>query len=225
MKIEIKQLKKDITFQSQTISVLKEVNMFFESGQIVTIVGESGSGKSTLLNILSLLDDCTLGEYYWDDKNIFSLSKQIKQELLAKDIGIVFQQYNLISNMTCRENVKIPLYLNRSVKRSDREKLVDDMLKRVGLSQRKDHFPKILSGGEQQRVAIARALINNPKVIFADEPTGNVDSENERQILDLFREIANQGKIVVIVTHSEVVKSFSDKVYRILDGIVVEEGI
>ena len=213
MKIEIKQLKKDIPFQSQTISVLKEVSMVFEAGQIVTIVGESGSGKSTLLNILSLLDNCIFGEYYWDDKNIFSLSRHMKQELLAKDIGIVFQQYNLISNMTCCENVKLPLYLNESVKRSDRKKLADDMLKRVGLSQRKE------------RVAIARALINNPKVIFADEPTGNVDSENERQILQLFREVANQGKIVVIATHSEVVKSFSDKVYRILDGVVMEEGI
>lgn len=225
MKIEIKHLKKDIPFQSQTISVLKEVSMVFESGQIVAIVGESGSGKSTLLNILSLLDNCIFGEYYWDAQNIFSLSGQVKQELLAKDIGIVFQQYNLISNMTCCENVKLPLYLNKSVKRSDREKLADVMLKRVGLGHRKEHFPKTLSGGEQQRVAIARALINDPKVVFADEPTGNVDSENERQILQLFREVANQGKIVVIVTHSEAVKRFSDKVYRILDGVVMEEGI
>lgn len=220
MRIEVKELKKDICFQNQKISILKDVNMSFESGQIVTIVGESGSGKSTLLNIMSLLDDCTSGEYRWDDKDIFSLKKSEKQEFLAKYVGVVFQQYNLINNMTCYENVKVPLYLNRNVKCSERQGIVENMLESVGLSHRKDHFPKTLSGGEQQRAAIARALVNDPKVIFADEPTGNVDSENEKQILNLFREISDRGKIVVIVTHSEVVKGFSDKVYRISDGVI-----
>lgn len=121
--------------------------------------------------------------------------------------------------MTCYENVKVPLYLNRNVKCSERQGIVENMLESVGLSHRKDHFPKTLSGGEQQRAAIARALVNDPEVIFADEPTGNVDSENEKQILNLFRKISDRGKIVVIVTHSEVVKGFSDKVYRISDGV------
>lgn len=224
MRIEVNGLKKDITFQNEKISILKGVNMSFEAGQIVSIAGESGSGKSTLLNILSLLDDCTAGRYYWDDKDIFSLSKSEKQELLAKDIGIVFQQYNLITNMTCYENVKVPLYLNKDIRRLERKTIVCDMLESVGLSRRKEHFPKTLSGGEQQRVAIARALVNNPKVLFADEPTGNVDNENEKQILKLFKEISNQGKIVVIVTHSEAVKGFSDKVYRIMDGVVSMES-
>ncbi len=224
MQLEVKELKKNVLFENQELNILKEVNMSCKSGEIVSIVGESGSGKSTLLNILSLLDDCTSGEYYWNDKNIFMLDRREKQELLVKKIGIVFQQYNLINTMTCFENVKAPLYLNYDVKRQEREQTVNAILERVGLSERKNHYPKTLSGGEQQRVAIARALINNPEVIFADEPTGNVDSENEKQILNIFREISNQGKIVVIVTHSEVVKAFSDKIYRISDGVVSKEG-
>lgn len=225
MKIEVKGLKKSVLFENQELSILKDVSMSFESGDIVSIVGESGSGKSTLLNMLSLLDDCNSGEYYWNNKDILRLGKMEKQELLAKKIGIVFQQYNLINDMTCFENVAIPLYLNPDVKRSERETLVNDVLERVGLSERKKHFPKTLSGGEQQRVAIARAIINSPEIVFADEPTGNVDTANEKQILNLLHEIANQGKIVVIVTHSEVVKSFSDKVYRISDGVVNKEFV
>lgn len=225
MRIEIKNLEKYVMFEKQKISILKDINLAFESGEIVAIVGESGSGKSTLLNILSLLDDCISGEYYWDDKDIFKLTKNEKQELLAQKIGIVFQQYNLIEGMTCSENVIMPLYLSSSIKRFERARMVDDVLEKVGLLERKQHFPRTLSGGEQQRAAIARAIINNPDVIFADEPTGNIDSANERQVLRLFREIANQGKIVVIVTHSESVKVFADKVYRISDGVVKEESV
>lgn len=225
MRIEIKNLEKYVMFEKQKISILKDINLSFESGEIVAIVGESGSGKSTLLNILSLLDECISGEYYWDDKDIFKLTKNEKQELLAQKIGIVFQQYNLIEGMTCSENVIMPLYLNSRIKKSERARMVGDVLEKVGLLERKQHFPRTLSGGEQQRVAIARAIINNPDVIFADEPTGNIDSANERQVLRLFREIANQGKIVVIVTHSEIVKAFADKVYRISDGVVKEESL
>lgn len=202
MRIEIKNLEKYVMFEKQKISILKDINMSFESGEIVAIVGDSGSGKSTLLNILSLLDDCISGECYWDDKDIFKLTKNEKQELLAQKIGIVFQQYNLIEGMTCSENVIMPLYLNSTIKRTERARMVNEVLEKVGLLERKQHFPRTLSGGEQQRAAIARAIINNPDVIFADEPTGNIDSANERQVLRLFREIANQGKIVVIVTHS-----------------------
>ena len=225
MRIEIKNLEKYVMFEKQKISILKDINLSFESGEIVAIVGESGSGKSTLLNILSLLDECISGEYYWDDKDIFKLTKNEKQELLAQKIGIVFQQYNLIEGMTCSENVIMPLYLNSRIKKSERARMVGDVLEKVGLLERKQHFPRTLSGGEQQRVAIARAIINNPDVIFADEPTGNIDSANERQVLRLFREIANQGKIVVIVTHSEIVKAFADKVYCISDGVVKEESL
>lgn len=223
MQIKVKGLNKSVPLDNNTLSILKDIDLTCNSGEIVSIVGESGSGKSTLLNILSLLDDCNSGEYYWDDKNIFKLSIKEKQNILKKNIGIVFQQYNLIPTMTCFENVKVPLYLNPNIKYQERASYVEEMLKRVGLIERKNSYPKTLSGGEQQRVSIARALINNPDVIFADEPTGNIDSENEKQILNLFREIANQGKVVIIVTHSEVVKSFSDKVYRIQDGMIAQE--
>lgn len=197
--------------------------MACQSGQIVVIVGESGSGKSTLLNIMSTLDDATAGEYLWKGNNIFSFNKKKQENFLANNIGIIFQQYNLINDMPADDNVKIALYVNNDIKKGDRDKKVDEVLDKVGLYDRKKHLPKTLSGGEQQRVAIARAIINNPDIVFADEPTGNVDSDNEEHILNIFREIANQGKIVVIVTHSEVVKTFADKVYRLSDGRLIEE--
>lgn len=223
MKITIKNIKKTVCFLEQEIEILHDVNMTCQSGEIIAIVGESGSGKSTLLNILSLLDECDSGEYYWDDVDIWRLTKEQRQKLLAHNIGIVFQQYNLINDMSCYDNVKAPLLLNATVKRKDREGLVDDALRSVGLLERKNHFPKTLSGGEQQRVSIARAIVKNPDIIFADEPTGNVDSNNEKQILQLFRDIANKGKIVLVVTHSERVKDFADRVYRMSDGILTEE--
>ncbi|HHW70992.1 MAG TPA: ABC transporter ATP-binding protein [Clostridiales bacterium] len=223
MKLELKNIKKNVLFNNQQISILKDVSMTCQSGQIVVIVGESGSGKSTLLNIMSTLDDATAGEYLWKGNNIFSFSKKKQESFLANNIGIVFQQYNLINDMPADDNVKIALYVNSEVKKRDRDKKVDEVLDKVGLYDRKKHLPNTLSGGEQQRVAIARAIINNPDIVFADEPTGNVDRDNEEHILNIIREIANQGKIVVIVTHSEVVKTFADKVYRLSDGRLIEE--
>lgn len=223
MKLELRNIKKNVLFNNQQISILKDVSMTCQSGQIVVIVGESGSGKSTLLNIMSTLDDATAGEYLWKGNNIFSFSKKKQENFLANNIGIIFQQYNLINDMPADDNVKIALYVNNDIKKGDRDKKVDEVLDKVGLYDRKKHLPKTLSGGEQQRVAIARAIINNPDIVFADEPTGNVDSDNEEHILNIFREIVNQGKIVVIVTHSEVVKTFADKVYRLSDGRLIEE--
>jgi len=223
LKLELKNIKKNVLFNNQQISILKDVSMTCQSGQIVVIVGESGSGKSTLLNIMSTLDDATAGEYLWKGNNIFSFSKKKQESFLANNIGIVFQQYNLINDMPADDNVKIALYVNSEVKKRDRDKKVDEVLDKVGLYDRKKHLPNTLSGGEQQRVAIARAIINNPDIVFADEPTGNVDRDNEEHILNIIREIANQGKIVVIVTHSEVVKTFADKVYRLSDGRLIEE--
>lgn len=220
MEIIIENLKKDVLFNKNKIKILKDINMNFKSGQIVSVVGNSGSGKSTLLNILSLLDDATQGTYFWNDINLFKLNKKDKQKILSCKIGVIFQQYNLIENMSCFENIKMPLYLNATVSSKEKNNIANNLIERVGLTHRKAHFPKTLSGGEQQRVAIARALVNNPKVVFADEPTGNVDSENEKEILQLFRQIANEGKIVFIVTHSEKVKAVSDKIYTIVDGVI-----
>ena len=193
-----------------------------ESGSIVAIVGDSGSGKTTLINILAMLDSETAGIYRWNDMDVFSLNKEDKEKLLAEEIGIVFQHFNLINNMNCYDNVKIPLYLNSSIDRKDRDRIIKDILECVGLEDRMLHYPNTLSGGEQQRLAIARALIKNPKIIFADEPTGNVDKANEKKILDLFRKIADSGHIVILATHSDEVKKIADKVYKISKGVMNE---
>lgn len=218
MELIVNKLTKKVLFNGQKIDILKDVNLKCKSGEIISIVGESGSGKSTILNILGLLDDATSGEYYYGKKNIFNLKDKEKEHILATKIGMVFQQYNLINDMNAIDNVKMALYATSKVKRKDRDKKADEIINSMGMSERKYHLPSTLSGGEQQRIAIARALINDPEIILADEPTGNVDSETEKQILDIFRKIAEQGKIVIIVTHSEIVRRFADKVYRLKDG-------
>ena len=200
------------------MEILKGVNMECQSGEIVAIVGNSGSGKSTFLNILAMIDTCSSGEYYIEGIDVFRLSDNDRVDFRAKNIGIVFQQYNLINNLSCYDNVKIPLYVNHTVPKKDRDKWIREKLEMVGMTHRMSHFPKTLSGGEQQRVAIARAIINEPKIILADEPTGNVDLENEQQILKLFRSIAKKGKLVIIVTHSQNVMAFADTVYKINEG-------
>lgn len=218
MKLEVRNVTKTIKHENTYMEILKGVNMECQSGEIVAIVGNSGSGKSTFLNILAMIDTCSSGEYYIEGIDAFRLSDNDRVDFRAKNIGIVFQQYNLINNLSCYDNVKIPLYVNHAVPKKDRDKWVREKLEMVGMTHRISHFPKTLSGGEQQRVAIARAIINEPKIILADEPTGNVDLENEHQILKLFRSIAKKGKLVIMVTHSQNVMAFADTVYKINEG-------
>lgn len=222
MRLLVTDISKKIMFQHESLSILNGVNMECESGQMVVITGNSGSGKSTLLNVLSMLDESSGGEYYIGDKNVFALSEKEKILYRAKHMGIVFQQFNLINDMTCYDNVKIPLFLERTLPVGQRDQRIREKLSIVGMEHRMKHYPKTLSGGEQQRVAIARAIIHEPEIVFADEPTGNVDEENELMIMKLFRKIADENKIVVIVTHSEKVKQFADKVYHMVDGRLEE---
>lgn len=223
MKLSLKNVKKSVEFEGGNIEILKDVNISCESGEIVAVIGESGSGKSTLLNIISTVDCASGGEYILDGEDVFQYDSVSKRKMLVDQIGIVYQQYNLINNMTCFDNVRIPLFLNNKVSVKDRDGLIRKTLEEMGLEHRMTHYPKTMSGGEQQRAAIARAIINDPDIIVADEPTGNVDSKNEKLILEILKKIADKGKMVIIVTHSEVVKKFADKVYRIEDGVVKEE--
>ena len=222
MRLLVTGISKKIMFQHESLSILNGVNMECESGQMVVITGNSGSGKSTLLNVLSMWDESSGGEYFIGDKNVFALSEKEKILYRAKHMGIVFQQFNLINDMTCYDNVKIPLFLERTLPVGQRDQRIREKLSIVGMGHRMKHYPKTLSGGEQQRVAIARAIIHEPEIVFADEPTGNVDEENELMIMKLFRKIADENKIVVIVTHSEKVKQFADKVYHMVDGRLEE---
>lgn len=218
MKLEVRNITKTIKHENTYIEILKGVNIECQSGEIVAIVGNSGSGKSTLLNIMSMIDTCSSGEYFIGETDVFRLSDNEKVDFRAKNIGIVFQQYNLINNLSCYDNVKIPLYVNHTISRKDRDKRIKEKMEMVGMKHRISHLPKTLSGGEQQRVAIARAIINEPQIILADEPTGNVDLENEQQILKIFRDIAKNGKLVIIVTHSQNIMAFADRVYKINNG-------
>lgn len=206
-----------------SLHVLKDVNIEFQKNNLYAIMGRSGSGKSTLVNILGLLDDYTNGEYYLDDKNVKELTDDEKSNIRGMKIGFVFQSFYLNKNLTALENVTLPLYINNEVDEKDRKKIATKKLEELGLLSRINHYPNQMSGGEQQRVAIARALVNNPDIIIADEPTGNLDSTSEKDVFNILKEISKQNKIVIIVSHNELIKEYCDVLYTIKDG-VVERG-
>lgn len=206
-----------------SLHVLKDVNVEFQKNNLYAIMGRSGSGKSTLVNILGLLDDYTNGEYYLDDKNVKELTDDEKSNIRGMKIGFVFQSFYLNKNLTALENVTLPLYINNEVDEKDRKKIATKKLEELGLLSRINHYPNQMSGGEQQRVAIARALVNNPDIIIADEPTGNLDSTSEKDVFNILKEISKQNKIVIIVSHNELIKEYCDVLYTIKDG-VVERG-
>lgn len=206
-----------------SLHVLKDVNVEFKKNNLYAIMGRSGSGKSTLVNILGLLDDYTNGEYYLDDKNVKDLTDDEKSNIRGMKIGFVFQSFYLNKNLTALENVMLPLYINKEVEDKDRKMIATKKLEDLGLLNRINHYPNLMSGGEKQRVAIARALVNNPDIIIADEPTGNLDSTNEKEVFNILKEISKQDKIVIVVSHNELIKDYCDVLYTINDG-VVERG-
>jgi len=205
------------------LHVLKDVNVEFKKNNLYAIMGRSGSGKSTLVNILGLLDDYTSGEYYLDDKNVKELTDDEKSNIRGMKIGFVFQSFYLNENLTALENVMLPLYINKEIEEKDRKMIATKKLEELGLLNRINHYPNLMSGGEKQRVAIARALVNNPDIIIADEPTGNLDSTNEKEVFNILKEISKQDKIVIVVSHNELIKDYCDVLYTINDG-VVERG-
>jgi len=200
---------------------LRDINLDIEEGEFVTIMGPSGAGKSTLLYILGMLDTPSSGEYYFFDRKVHKLNEKQLTELHKNYIGFVFQSYHLIDDLTVYENLETPL-LYKKVKGSERKSKVCDMLDRFHVVAKKDLFPNQLSGGQQQKVAVARAVITEPKLILADEPTGNLNTKEGEEIMELFKELNEDGTTILQVTHSEKNASYSRRVINLLDGWVVE---
>ena len=199
--------------------VLRRVCADIEQGEFVTIMGPSGAGKSTLLHILGMLDHDWQGEYWFLDQPVHSLKPKLRNQLHRENIGFVFQSYHLIDNLTVAENLEVPLTY-RNVKRGERQAMVGDMLDRFQIVGKKDLFPNQLSGGQQQLVGIARALIIEPRVILADEPTGNLHSAQGKEIMEIFKKLHQQGTTIVQVTHSESNAAYSDRIIQLQDGWV-----
>ncbi|TDX53161.1 ABC transporter ATP-binding protein [Orenia marismortui] len=222
--IEVVDLKK--VYQSGEIAVeaLKGISFKIEDGEMVAIVGPSGSGKSTLMNLLGCLDIPTAGSYLLDSKDVSKADDNELAEVRNNKIGFVFQKFNLLARDSILHNVETPL-IYAGIKKKERIKRATNLLTKVGLGDRLDHNPNEISGGQRQRVAVARALVNNPSLILADEPTGNLDSKTEAEIIDLFHELNQQGHTIIIVTHSEEVARQTNRIIHILDGELVKDEV
>lgn len=222
--IKITDLEK--VYRTDLIETVAINKMSFEvrQGEFVAIMGPSGCGKSTLLNILGLLDDCDGGSFIFNGQEIAHFNEQKRAMLRKKNIGFVFQSFNLIDELTVYENVELPLIYN-NIKPSDRKVMVEETLEKMQIMHRKNHFPQQLSGGQQQRVAVARAVVNKPKLILADEPTGNLDSHNGNEVMDMLTSLNEAGTTIIMVTHSEHYAKFSHRIIRMLDGEKITENI
>ncbi len=205
-------------------TALNKVNLEIETGEFVAIMGPSGCGKSTLLNILGLLDNPSSGELNFMDHEVSNFSERQRTNLRKSNIGFVFQSFNLIDELTVFENVELPL-LYMKVPSSERKRMVEEVLDRMKMSHRKKHFPQQLSGGQQQRVAIARAVVTKPKLILADEPTGNLDSANGEEVMNLLTQLNNDGTTIIMVTHSPSDAEKAHRIVQLFDGHIVTENI
>ena len=205
------------------VRALDGVSLSIEKGEFVAIVGQSGSGKSTMMNVLGCLDVPTYGEYLLEGTDVSELSDMQLSRIRNKEIGFIFQGFNLIPNLTAVENVELPL-IYRGVSRSVRQELSREALKKVGLEHRMDHKPSEMSGGQQQRVAIARAIAQAPPVILADEPTGNLDSNSTKEIMDILKGLHNEGRTVILITHDSDIAAQAKRVIKIKDGKVESDS-
>lgn len=216
--ITIEDITKTYKTKKRDVEVLKNIDLTFSLGKFYAIMGPSGSGKSTLFNILGLVDTPSSGTYRINGIDTTKLTDKSSSIIRMNNIGFVFQDFNLDPYLNALENVMMPLYLNKKIKKEDREKISKDILTKLNLENRLEHFPNELSGGEAQRVAIARALVNNPNIILADEPTGNLDEELETEIFKILKSLTKENKCVIVVSHSSKIKEYADVVYTLKDG-------
>ena len=217
--IEIKGLKREFAVGSEIVKALKGVDVSVMKNEYLAMMGPSGSGKSTLMNLLGCLDTPTAGAYNLNGTNVSSLKDDDLAEIRNKEIGFIFQTFNLLPRLTALENVSLPL-VYAGYNSEDRKIKAQDVLEKVGLGDRMDHRPNQLSGGQRQRVAVARALVNDPSIILADEPTGNLDSKTSLDIMRLFEEIHEMGNTLIVVTHEEEVASHAHRILRLRDGMI-----
>lgn len=220
--ISLREVEKVFEHGANRFWVLRRVNVEIRQGEFVSIMGPSGAGKSTLLHILGMHDNAWLGEYYFGDQAVHRLKPRDRADLRNRNIGFVFQSYHLLDNLTVAENLEIPLSY-RDYKKSERDAIVGDALDRFQIVGKKDLFPNQLSGGQQQLVGVARAVIASPRLILADEPTGNLHSAQGQEIMELFKKLNEQGTTIIQVTHSEVNAEYGNRVIRLRDGRVVDE--
>jgi putative ABC transport system ATP-binding protein len=218
--ISLSQIVKTYKTGAIDLTVLKAIDLTIEKGEMLAIMGPSGSGKSTVMNILGCLDRPTSGKYTLDGEEVGTLDDDALTEIRNRKIGFVFQQFNLLPRSTALSNVELPLIYSGVRKRADRARAA---LERVGLSDRLHHRPNQLSGGQQQRVAVARAIVNNPPILFGDEPTGNLDTKTGEEIMGLFRGLHNEGRTVVMVTHEEGIAVHCQRIIRLVDGEIVSD--
>lgn len=221
--ISLIDINKYYVVNKEKMQILKSINIDIEQGEFVMIMGKSGSGKTTLMNSLGFLDRFSDGKYLFNGEDVTNIKEEKKSELRNKYMGFIFQQFHLIDSLTIGKNVELPLLYKGDLHKSERDKLVKKYLKLVGLEEKIDRYPKELSGGQQQRVAIARALICDPYVIFADEPTGALDSETGIQIMEILKSLNKDGKTIIMVTHDGDLTKYATRVIRIKDGLILGE--
>ena len=220
--IDVKDIHKIYDLGDVKVHALKGISLEINNGDFVSIMGASGSGKSTFMNIIGCLDKPTSGEYKLDNNQVSSLDTDQLAEIRNKKIGFVFQSFNLLARTTAVENVELPMIYNNTDQRK-RAELANEALSMVGLNGREHHLPSQLSGGQQQRVAIARAIVNNPSIILADEPTGNLDSETSKEIMEIFKDLNLKGKTIIMITHEHDIAENAKRIVTFKDGYIVED--
>src|SRR5499433_463061 len=220
--IRLRNLERSYKTAAGQFWVLRRVNLDIAEGEFITVMGPSGAGKSSLLNVLALLDDSWDGEYWFRESAVHAMRRKERAELAKRNIGMVFQSYHLLDDLTVQENIDLPLSY-KDIPRSRRQSMVADTLDRFQIVAKKDLFPSQLSGGQQQLVGVARAVIHKPALLLADEPTGNLHSSQAKEIMELFRELNQQGTTIVQVTHSETNASYGNRVVQLHDGWMVSD--
>ena len=221
--VELKDINKFYKVGKEKAHILKSINLNIEKGEFVMIMGKSGSGKTTLLNILGFLDKFDEGEYIFNNQDVTRLNESERSNFRNLNIGFIFQQFNLINTLNIYQNVELPMIYNNKYSKQEKKEQIENNLSIVGLLDKIKQKPVQLSGGQQQRVAIARALVNDPEIIFANEPTGSLDSDTGIEIMELLKELNKQGKTIIMVTHDEDLTKYASKVIKLKDGLIMEE--